>query len=90
MEAYTDLDFQSDVDDRKSTFGYVFTPNGGAVSWSYKQRTTADSIIKAEYVAAVEAAKEAVWMIKFISDLGVVPTIALPVALYYDNNRAIT
>ncbi|KAI5344041.1 hypothetical protein L3X38_011918 [Prunus dulcis] len=90
MEAYTDSDFQSNVDDRKSTSGYVFTLNEGGVSWSCKQSTTADSITKAEYIAAAEAAKEAIWMIKFISDLRVFPTIALPVALYCDNNRAIT
>ena len=29
---FTDSDFQSDVDDRKSISGFVFTCNGGAVS----------------------------------------------------------
>ena len=28
---YTDSDFQRDIDFRKSTFGYVFTFNGGAI-----------------------------------------------------------
>ncbi|KAI5317447.1 hypothetical protein L3X38_037154 [Prunus dulcis] len=74
---------------RKSTSGYVFTLNGGAISWSCKQSTTADSITEAEYIATTEAAKEAVWMIKFIFDPEVVPTIALLVALYCDNNGAI-
>ena len=35
------------------------------------------------------AAKEAVWMRKFIDKLGVVPTIADPIDLYCDNNGAI-
>ena len=30
---YTDPDFQSDIDSRKSTSGYVFTFGGGAISW---------------------------------------------------------
>ena len=30
---FTDFDFQSDVDDRKSISGFVFICNGGAVSW---------------------------------------------------------
>ena len=30
---YTDSDFQSDIDSRKSTSGYVFTFGGGAISW---------------------------------------------------------
>ncbi|KAM1264590.1 hypothetical protein ACFX13_035312 [Malus domestica] len=32
VEAYTDADFQSDVNDRSSNSGYVFTLNGVAVS----------------------------------------------------------
>lgn len=63
IHGYSDSDFQSDVDDRKSTSGFIFLCNGGAVSWkSSKQTTTADSTTEAEYVAASEAAKEAVWM----------------------------
>ena len=30
---YTDSDFQSDLDFRKSTSGCVFTLGGGAISW---------------------------------------------------------
>ncbi|CAL9021041.1 unnamed protein product, partial [Prunus brigantina] len=41
VEAFTDSDFASDVDDRKSTSGYVFILNGGVVSWrSCKQSVT--------------------------------------------------
>ena len=58
---YTDSDFQSDADLRKSTSGYVFTLGGVAVSWrSIKQSCIADSTMEVEYVAASEAAKEAV------------------------------
>ncbi|KAM1286047.1 hypothetical protein ACFX13_000129 [Malus domestica] len=90
VEGYTDADFQSDVDDRSSNSGYVFTLNGGAVSWkSKKQSLIVDSTTEAEYVATAEAGKEAFWMMKFITELGVVPTITSPVTLYCDNNRAI-
>ena len=68
----------------------MFCLNGGAVSWkSFKQDTVADSTTEAEYIAASEVAKEAVWMKKFIEELGVVPSIANPVDLYCDNNGAI-
>ena len=70
---YTNSNFQLDLDFRKSTSGYVFTLGGGAMSWScVKQSCIADSTMEAEYVAVCEAAKEAVWLKKFLSDLGVV------------------
>ena len=69
---YTYLDFQLDLDFRKSTSGCVFTLGGGAISWrSVKQSCIADSTMEAEYVAACEAAKEAIWLKKFLYDLGV-------------------
>ncbi|GJR58455.1 hypothetical protein Tco_1500617 [Tanacetum coccineum] len=43
----------------------------------------------AEYIAAFDASKEAVWIRKFIYGLGVVPTIEEPINMYYDNTRAI-
>lgn len=56
IEEYSDADFAGDVDDRKSTSGYVFTLAGGAVSWkSSKQTITASSTMFAEFVACYEA-----------------------------------
>ncbi|GJR86909.1 hypothetical protein Tco_0210920 [Tanacetum coccineum] len=50
-----------------------FILNGGAVDWkSSKQSTTAMSATEAEYIAASEAAMEAVWIRKFISGLEVI------------------
>ncbi|KAA0047408.1 gag/pol protein [Cucumis melo var. makuwa] len=37
LTGYTDSDFQSDKDARKSTSGSVFTLNGGAVVWRSKK-----------------------------------------------------
>ena len=60
------------------------------MSWkSSKQSTVADSTTEAEYIALSDAAKEAVWIKKFVSELEVVPSIADPVELYCDNNGAI-
>ena len=68
----------------------MFILNGGADSWkSSKQETTADSTTEAEYIAASDAAKEAIWIKKFINELGVVSSIADPIHLYCDNNGAI-
>ncbi|GJV82802.1 retrotransposon protein, putative, ty1-copia subclass [Tanacetum coccineum] len=76
----------------KDTFltGYVFALNGGAVDWkSRKQSTFATSSTDAEYIAAFDASKEAVWIRKFIFGLGVVPIIEEPINMYCDNTRAI-
>nr|GEU30028.1 zinc finger, CCHC-type [Tanacetum cinerariifolium] len=45
-------------------------------------------LIEAEYIAALNASKEAVLVRKFISGLGVVPTIEEPIKMYYDNTEA--
>ncbi|GJT61474.1 signal recognition particle subunit SRP68 [Tanacetum coccineum] len=42
-----------------------------------------------EYIAAFDASKEAVWIRKFISGLGIVPTIEEPINMYCDNTGAI-
>ncbi len=63
LDGYTDSDFQSDIDDRKSTSGYVFICNRGAVCWkSFKQSMTADSTTEVEYITASDVTKEAVWI----------------------------
>ena len=58
---------------KRSQSGFMFCLNGGAVSWkSSKQETVADSTTESEYIAALDDAKEAVWIKKFITELGVV------------------
>ncbi|KAI3731931.1 hypothetical protein L1987_63124 [Smallanthus sonchifolius] len=76
VRCYTDASFQTDRDDSRSQSGFVFTINGGAVSWkSSKQSVVADSTTESEYIAASDAAKEASWMKKFITDLDVVSNL---------------
>ena len=49
----------------------------------------ADSTIEAKYIAASEAAKEGVWIRKFLIELGVFPNASSPLDLYCDNSGAI-
>ena len=87
---YIDLDFQSDKDSRKSTSGYVFTLWSEAISWrSIKQSCIVDSIMEVDYVAASKATKEEIWLRNFLLDLGVVPSMQLPITLYCDNSGAV-
>ena len=90
VKGQTDASFQTDKDDSRSQSGFVFWLNGGAVSWkSSKQEIVADSTKEAEHIAASKAAKEVVWIRKFVSELGVVPSTSSPMDLYYDNSGAI-
>ncbi|GKD42229.1 hypothetical protein Tco_1266874 [Tanacetum coccineum] len=83
----TILKFETDRDDIKSPTGYVFVLNRGTIDWkSSKQSTTAMFATEAEYIAASEAAMEAVWIGKFISGLGIVPTINEPIKMFCDNS----
>ena len=90
LQGYIDSSFQSNPYNSRSTSGYMFTLNGGEMSWkSSKQPTIAYSMTEAEYIATSDATKEAVWLKKFIIDLGVVSTILDPIPMLCDNNGAI-
>ncbi|KAM1015922.1 hypothetical protein ACFX2A_046661 [Malus domestica] len=90
LEGYTDSDLAGDIDDRKSTGGYIFMLNGGAVSWkSAKQTVIATSTMEAEFVACFEGMKQAVWLKNFLTDLKIVKSIQKPVRMFCDNNSAV-
>ncbi|GJZ58227.1 hypothetical protein Tco_0613721 [Tanacetum coccineum] len=66
VDCYCDAGFETDRDDIKSETGYVFVLNGDAVDWKRsKQSTTVMFAIEAEYIAASEAAMEALAIRKF-------------------------
>ncbi|KAJ9554351.1 hypothetical protein OSB04_018396 [Centaurea solstitialis] len=90
VTGYSDASFQIDRDDFRSQSGYVLTLNRGAISWkSSKQDTIADSTTEAEYIAASDAAKEAVWLRNFLSDLRVVASVSRPIDIFCDNSGAV-
>ena len=87
---YIDSDFMSDKDSRKSTFGYVFTLGGGAISWrSVKKDCTADSTSEAEYVPACEETKETIWHKRFLLELGVVPLAQQLLTIFFGSSGAV-
>ena len=89
LTGYTDSDFQTNKDSKKSTMGSVFTLNEKVVVWrSIKQGCIVDSTMKTEYVVACEVAKEIVWLRKFLHDLEVVPNMNMLITLYCDNSGA--
>ncbi|GKB49316.1 retrovirus-related pol polyprotein from transposon TNT 1-94 [Tanacetum coccineum] len=71
VTGYVDSDYAGDLDISKSTTGYVFTLSGGTVSWVSKlQSVVAMSTTEAEYVAAAESSKEAVWLKMLLEEIG--------------------
>eukprot|EP00253_Pinus_taeda_P018787 PITA_18787 len=70
---FVDADWAGDLDQRRSTSGYVFNIFGGVVSWmSKKQSVVALSTIEAEYMVATHASKEAIWLQRLCSSMGLV------------------
>lgn len=86
--AYSDADFASDVDSRRSTSGIVIKLHGGAILWySKKQATVAKSTTEAEVIAASLACSEIVWCRQFLQELG--KGISKPTKLLVDNQGSI-
>lgn len=69
---YADAGWGGCLDTRRSTTGYHFKTFGGLVAWkSRRQPTVALSTAEAETMASVDAAKQAVWLKRLLSDLNI-------------------
>ena len=87
VSGYVDADLAGDIDSHRSTSGCVIQLNGGAVSWSSRrQDDIALSTAESEYVSLNEAAKEAVWVERFVGEITKEEESAL---LKCDNQSAI-
>ena len=69
VEGYCNADWASQLH-LHSISGFSFHFGGGAVSWSSKKQNVVTlSSTEAEYIAQMHAAKEAVWLRNFISEI---------------------
>ena len=90
VSGFTDSDWGSNPDDRRSVSGFCFSLNvqSGPISWnSKKQATVALSSAEAEYLAMSTACQELVFLRSLMSDLGFPPVG--PSDLLGDNKGAI-
>lgn len=88
LTGYTDSDWAGDLNDRKSTSGYVFKIFGNTVSWlSQKQPTVSLSSTEAEYLALSNGVCEAKWLRCLLKELG--HECNTPTTIFEDNQSCI-
>ena len=88
LEGYSDSSHNVDDDDVKSTTGHVFYLGESPITWcSTKQEIVALSSCEAEFMAATEAAKQAIWLQELFIE--VVGKACERVTIRVDNKSAI-
>lgn len=88
LEIYADADWAEDKKTKKLISEYVTLLNRTAISWYSKYQTfVAQSSCKAEYIAAFEAVKKAIWIGRFLEKLHQI--YKYPILLYCNNQEAI-
>jgi hypothetical protein len=85
---YSDADLGGNVDNSRSTAGFMISVGGGAVLWSSRlQRHTSLSSTESEYTTASATGCEIIWMREFLDEIGY--DISSPSILFVDNNSAV-
>jgi hypothetical protein len=88
LVGYSDSDWASDVNTRRSTTGYLFLLAGGAISWKTRlQPTVANSSTEAEYMALSAAAQEALALRDVCREFNI--DVTAPTVIFEDNQGAL-
>ncbi|QHN88509.1 Copia protein [Arachis hypogaea] len=86
--AFSDSDWGSDIDDRRSTCGYCVYLGANLVSWSSrKQASVSRSSTESEYQGLAAADSQIIWIQNLLTELHVNTTITP--TLYCDNISAV-
>lgn len=88
MVTYSDADWGSDSDKRRSCTGYVVKMSNGAISWcSQRQSIVALSSTESEYIALSSTVREILWVKQLAKECG--ERKLSPVVIHCDNQSAI-
>ncbi|KAH9666120.1 Integrase catalytic domain-containing protein [Citrus sinensis] len=88
LHGFADSDWAGSCDNMRSTSSYLFSLGSGCFCWSSKkQEIVAQSTAKAEYVAAVAAVNQALWLRKLMTDLKMIQDYATEI--FVDNQAAV-
>jgi hypothetical protein len=86
-QVYTDSDWASDRDTRRSTSRGIVIMAGGPINWLSKLQPIVNvSSMEAEYIACFFAIQDIVWIRQLLKDLGLERT--LPTSVHIDNKSA--
>jgi hypothetical protein len=78
-QGYTDADWASCPETRRSTGGYLFTLLGAAITWqSKRQLTVSRSSTESEYILLSSGTQEAVWVGRLLGELADSRALQLP------------
>ena len=73
VEGFCDASFSKNIEDPRPVAGYVFTSQGGAVSWYSKRiKMSSLSTVEAELLALSVATQEAIWLKDLACDLNII------------------
>ena len=74
FKGYSDASWITSVNDNNSTFGWIFTLGGGAISWASKKQTCiSHSAMEFELITLANARKEAKWLKNMLLDINLWP-----------------
>ena len=87
LKGYVDADYVRDLDQWRSTTGYVLTIIECVISWKVKlQDIVALLMTETEYMTAVEASKKALWLRGLVETFSIIQD---SVWVYCDNQSVI-
>jgi len=87
LQGYVDADYAGELDQQRFTIGYVFTIAECIINWKAElQDTVALSMTEVEYIVAVEASKEALWLRRLVEIFSIIQD---SVWVYNDSQSAI-
>jgi hypothetical protein len=88
FHGFSNAAWSDDSDNSRSTSGYVFISNRGAIGWSSRRQSmVALSTTESEYIALSNAGQHLAWLCAFFEDIG--HTQSAPTELLCDNQAAI-
>ncbi|XP_062173689.1 secreted RxLR effector protein 161-like [Alnus glutinosa] len=89
LVGYSDVDWGSNIDERKLTSGYAFLLIG-TITWICKiQICIALSTMEVKYVACSTAVQEAIWLRRFLQHLEIIVDALDPVTIHRDSTAAL-